>query len=77
MENFKIANTSTNKEIKNAEQCLNALWIALMNGETERAERLKQSLEFIHIQIAKASANETQVNLTQMISSFNKQIESE
>ena len=75
MENFRIVNTSTKKEIKNAEQCLNALWIAMMNGETGRAERLKESLEMIHVQIAKASANETQVNLTQMISSFNKQIE--
>jgi hypothetical protein len=76
MENFIIQNKSTNKQINNAEQCLEALFIALSNGETEKAERLKESLKFIHVQIAKTSANETQENLTQMISSFNKQIES-
>ena len=77
MKNFIIQNKSTNKQINNAEQCLEALFIALSNGETEKAERLKESLKFIHVQIAKTSANETQENLTQMISSFNKQIESE
>ncbi len=76
MENFKIVNTSTKKEIKNAEQCLEALWIALQNEETRRAMSLMESLKLIHVQIAKTSANETQVNLTQMISSFNKEIES-
>lgn len=74
MQNFIIENKSTNKQIKNANECLEALFIALTNNETTKAESLKESLKILHVQIAKTSANETQVNLTQMISSFNKQL---
>ena len=74
MENFKIQNKTTERELKNAEECLNALIQAIAFNKPEKVNSLKHSLLELHKQIAKASASETQLNITQMISTFNKNI---
>ena len=65
MENFRIK-----QQLKEAEQCLNALVKAIASNNIEKANELKASLLTLHKHIAQVSVQETQVNLTQMINSY-------